>query len=128
MKRLFLVAVCALLLLSPIGLFRADDSSSTTGGDYDDDDYEDEIEPSKPALSLNEQLNRTQLNELPTNIYISQFLSFMLTGSYTGNVTYNNASDEITVDGALSGGLQLLNGALADQSKCEPEKYTGIEY
>ena len=94
---------------------------------YKSDDNENDKEP-QPIVSLNQNLTRDQLDQLPEGIFISQFISYILTGSYDGQVEYNNATDELSVDNLIDFGLLILNNVLKDEIMYDPEKYFGILY
>jgi hypothetical protein len=79
----------------------------------------------QPILSLNTYKNQTELEELPNYIYITQALSYILTGSYSGNTTLDDSFDNNTLDSLLDLGLSFAVSVLADEIYYEPEKYNG---
>ena len=73
----------------------------------------------QPLLSLNTYLNFSQLQELPTSIYIGQALSFIFTGKYQGQGIEIDEDSELasySLDQVLSGGLVAAAGFLEEKN------------
>jgi hypothetical protein len=84
-----------------------------------------EAEEEEEYISLNDDLNQTQLAALPNNIFISEFVSFIFTGSYTGKIKENTAIDNNTLDQGLDFLLLGLSSILEEEIKYDPEYYQG---
>jgi hypothetical protein len=126
MKRLlFSVFIVAIVFVSQLSAHNSLVSKQSHRADGDDDVDEEEPEFPDPQISLNKPFNRTQLSKLPTDVYISQFISFILTGSYTGEIEVNDAIDNNTLDESLDFLLLSLSSILAEEIKYDPEYYEG---
>lgn len=87
-----------------------------------DSDYEEEEQESKPNPSLNKPFTLEELQLLSNDVYISQFLSFILTGNYQGTGTDDGSLDELSIDDFLDFGLLFLQNIIADDP---PEDLAG---
>lgn len=92
-----------------------------------DEDLEDSEEAEVPGLKPNPSLNTDfPLNVLQTfnsSVYISQFVSFILTGSYNGGAPLDNSTDNLNLDELLDIGLLVLQSVIAEDP---PEDLNGI--
>jgi hypothetical protein len=84
-----------------------------------------EEEP-KPILSLNENLTLAELEKYPNAIFITQFITYMFTGTYDGAVSNSSAYDELPLADALNGGLNILLPILAQNLPIE--QYQGLSF
>ena len=79
-----------------------------------------------PAPSLNTYLNKTVLEQLPNDVYISQFLVYILTGSFGGDIPIGNQiPDDITVAAMIDGGINSWLTLVGPEIPYEPELYNG---
>ncbi len=78
----------------------------------------------KRFYSLNEYLNRTELLELDNGVFITQFITYLLTGKYDGQPSNDTSLDELTIDNLLDIGFnQISVPILAEQF---PENFGDI--
>ena len=89
-------AIGSLLLLAALQIYAIQCASSNDGD-------------AKPIVSLNKELNATELASLPNYVFIGQFASYMLTGKYEFNKVINFASFSRK---ALSVNYSFLNSKL----------------
>jgi hypothetical protein len=79
-----------------------------------------------PLISLNADLNSTVLQLLDNGVFISQFITYMLTGTYDGQTSASNDTslDELTIDNLLDISFnQITVPILAEQF---PENFGDI--
>ena len=122
MKISILISISLLLLLNLFVLSNALGFTRRDGREIDD---ENDPKEEQPILSLNTYKNQTELEELPNDIYIAQALSYIITGSYSGNSTLDDSFDNNTLDALLDLGLSFAASVLADEILYEPEIYNG---
>ena len=67
-----------------------------------------------PNPSLNKPLNRTELEDLDSGVFIVQFFNFILTGRYDGVSEIGDAFDENTLHAILALGIQLYITVVAE--------------
>ena len=73
-----------------------------------------------PPLSLNINLSRPQLQNLPSNaIYIQQAVLKIFTGSYNGTSSDLNKINNLTIDQMLDFPMQILATVINDQENLD---------
>ena len=92
----------------------------------EEDDSSQEFDPEKPILSLNALISQEELmsnDNITSGIFIGQFIQYILTGSYSGQVEIDNSTDTISLDDLIGIGLLFLSGSLKDEIPFDPEFY-----
>lgn len=75
-----------------------------------------------PVLSLNTILDTSILETLDSGIFVQQFLSYLFTGAYNGQVPDNTAADELDIDQLFDIAIQIIVPIIAQDP---PENFLG---